>query len=137
MGDTAASRDAGAEASETTVGSGSGDALLLVFLPMLTVQVLAQNLCLDAGQLAFALVMVLLCTGRRWAAGRAPGAVGRTAALTAVGLLTPGTPLGSLSGLTPLPLVYYVAHEREGSTWPNHTRGGGGSPCWCSHWPSM
>ncbi|MFI7399210.1 magnesium-translocating P-type ATPase [Streptomyces sp. NPDC049541] len=153
--------------------------LLLPFLPMLPAQVLAQNLCFDAAQLAFAhdrphpsvlrrptllrprdllrfivgfgvlnsvadlatfgvlelalhgpwglddqavfhsgwftenlltqaLVMVLLRTGRR-AAGRGPGPIGWAAgALAAVGLLLPVSPLGSLLGLTPLPLLYYL-----------------------------
>ncbi|WP_425587126.1 magnesium-translocating P-type ATPase [Streptomyces violaceusniger] len=153
--------------------------LLLPFLPMLPVQVLAQNLCFDAAQLAFAydrphkavlrrptrlrprdllrfiagfgtlnavadlatfavlaftlhgadalddeavfhsgwftenlltqaLVMLLLCTGRRSAEGHTPGTVGwAAAALTVVGLLVPVSPLGSLFGLTPLPVLYY------------------------------
>ncbi|MGW3035983.1 magnesium-translocating P-type ATPase [Streptomyces sp. NPDC001178] len=153
--------------------------LLLPFLPMLPAQVLAQNLCFDAAQLAFAhdrphpsvlrrptllrprdllrfiigfgvlnavadlatfgvlelalhgpeglddqavfhsgwftenlltqaLVMVLLRTGRL-AAGRGPGPIGWAAgALAAVGLLLPVSPLGSLLGLTPLPLLYYL-----------------------------
>ncbi|MFF4500008.1 magnesium-translocating P-type ATPase [Streptomyces sp. NPDC001401] len=153
--------------------------LLLPFLPMLPAQVLAQNLCFDAAQLAFAhdrphpsvlrrptvlrprdllrfiigfgvlnavadlatfgvlelalhgpeglddqavfhsgwftenlltqaLVMVLLRAGRR-AAGRGPGPIGWAAgALAAVGLLLPVSPLGSLLGLTALPLLYYL-----------------------------
>ncbi|RPF33627.1 magnesium-translocating P-type ATPase [Streptomyces sp. TLI_185] len=153
--------------------------LLLPFLPMLPAQVLAQNLCFDAAQLAFAhdrphpsvlrrptllrprdllrfiigfgvlnavadlatfgvlelalhgpeglddqavfhsgwftenlltqaLVMVLLRAGRL-AAGRGPGPIGWAAgALAAVGLLLPVSPLGSLLGLTPLPLLYYL-----------------------------
>ncbi|MEV6940852.1 magnesium-translocating P-type ATPase [Streptomyces sp. NPDC051172] len=153
--------------------------LLLPFLPMLPAQVLAQNLCFDAAQLAFAhdrphpsvlrrptllrprdllrfivgfgvlnavadlatfgvlelalhgpgglddravfhsgwftenlltqaLVMVLLRTGRL-AVGRGPGPIGWAAgALAAVGLLLPVSPLGSLLGLTPLPLLYYL-----------------------------
>lgn len=151
--------------------------LLLPFLPMLPVQVLMQNLCFDAAQLAFAydrpgaaalrrptvlrpraflkmitgfgalnaiadlatfgvlalaldgpgagddeavfhsawftenlltqaLVMVLLRTGR---GGRGFGPVGWAAAvLVAVGLLVPLGPLGSVFGMTPLPLMYYV-----------------------------
>jgi Mg2+-importing ATPase len=154
--------------------------LLLPFLPMLPAQVLAQNLCFDAAQLAFAharphpallrrpaalhprallrfivgfgvlnavadlatfgvlalalhgsdalddravfhsgwftenlltqaLVMFLLRTGRRTAEGRTPGPVGRAAAaLTAVGLVLPVSPLGTLLGLTPLPVLYYL-----------------------------
>ncbi|MGW2911844.1 magnesium-translocating P-type ATPase [Streptomyces asoensis] len=154
--------------------------LLLPFLPMLPAQVLAQNLCFDAAQLAFAhdrphpsvlrrptvlrprallrfitgfgalnavadlatfgvlalalhgpdalddeavfhsgwftenlltqaLVMLLLRGGRRQAEGRTPGPVGRAAgALTAVGLLLPLSPVGSLLGLTPLPALYYL-----------------------------
>ncbi|MFI9562737.1 magnesium-translocating P-type ATPase [Streptomyces rishiriensis] len=154
--------------------------LLLPFLPMLPAQVLAQNLCFDAAQLAFArdrphpavlrrptvlrprallrfivgfgalnavadlatfgvlalalhgpdalddeavfhsgwftenlvtqaLVMLLLRGGRRRAEGSASGPVGRAAgALTAVGLLLPLSPLGSLLGLTSLPALYYV-----------------------------
>ncbi|MGW2719038.1 magnesium-translocating P-type ATPase [Streptomyces sp. NPDC001492] len=153
--------------------------LLMPFLPMLPAQVLAQNLCFDAAQLAFAhdrphpsvlrrptllrprdllrfiigfgvlnavadlatfgvlelalhgpeglddqavfhsgwftenlltqaLVMVLLRAGRL-AAGRGPGPIGWAAgALAAVGLLLPVSPLGSLLGLTPLPLLYYL-----------------------------
>lgn len=156
-----------------------GAGLLLPFLPMLPAQVLAQNLCFDAAQLAFAydrphpsvlrrptvlrprdllrfiigfgvlnavadlatfgvlelalhgpgglddravfhsgwftenlltqaLVMVLLRAGRR-EAGRGPGPIGWAAgALAAVGLLLPVSPLGSLLGLTPLPLLYYL-----------------------------
>ncbi|MER7638982.1 magnesium-translocating P-type ATPase [Streptomyces sp. NPDC126522] len=154
--------------------------LLLPYLPMLPAQVLAQNLCFDAAQLAFAhdrphpavlrrptvlrprdllrfivgfgalnavadlatfgvlafalygpdglddeavfhsgwftenlitqaLVMLLLRAGRHTAEGRRPGPIGWAAgALTAVGLLLPFTPLGSLLGLTPLPAVYYL-----------------------------
>ncbi|MEU6220158.1 magnesium-translocating P-type ATPase [Streptomyces sp. NPDC047022] len=153
--------------------------LLLPFLPMLPAQVLAQNLCFDAAQLAFAhdrparrelrrptvlrprdflryitgfgvvnavadlatfavlafalygpdalddevvfhsawftenlltqaLVMVLLRSGRTRAEGRAGGPVGRAATvLAAVGLLLPLTPLGSLLGLSALPVAYY------------------------------
>jgi Mg2+-importing ATPase len=153
--------------------------LLLPFLPMLPAQVLAQNLCFDAAQLAFAhdrphpsvlrrptalrprdllrfitgfgvlnavadlatfgvlalalhrpeglddqavfhsgwftenlltqaLMMLLLRAGRR-TAGRGPGPIGWAAgALAAVGLLLPVSPLGSLLGLTPLPLLYYL-----------------------------
>ncbi|MCD9872262.1 magnesium-translocating P-type ATPase [Streptomyces sp. NR30] len=156
-----------------------GAGLLLPFLPMLPAQVLAQNLCFDAAQLAFAydrphpsvlrrptvlrprdllrfiigfgvlnavadlatfgvlelalhgpgglddravfhsgwftenlltqaLVMVLLRAGRR-EAGRGPGSIGWAAgALAAAGLLLPVSPLGSLLGLTPLPLLYYL-----------------------------
>ncbi|MGR6973153.1 magnesium-translocating P-type ATPase [Streptomyces cynarae] len=154
--------------------------LLLPFLPMLPAQVLAQNLCFDAAQLAFAydrpaasalarptvlrprdflrfitgfgllnavadlatfgvlalalhgpdaldddavfhsawftenlltqaLVMLLLRSGRRLAEGRAPGPLGRAAAvLAAVGLLLPLSPLGSLLGLTALPVTYHL-----------------------------
>ncbi len=151
--------------------------LLLPYLPMLPAQVLAQNLCFDVAQLAFAhdrphpavlrrptvlrprdllrfivgfgalnavadlatfgvlafalyglddeavfhsgwftenlitqaLVMLLLRAGRHTAEGRKPGPIGWAAgALTAVGLLLPFTPLGSLLGLTPLPAVYYL-----------------------------
>ncbi|MFJ8061925.1 magnesium-translocating P-type ATPase [Streptomyces sp. NPDC096142] len=154
--------------------------LLLPYLPMLPAQVLAQNLCFDAAQLAFAhdrphpavlrrptvlrprdllrfiigfgalnaiadlatfgvlafalygpdglddeavfhsgwftenlitqaLVMLLLRAGRHTAEARGPGPIGWAAgALTAVGLLLPFTPLGSLLGLTPLPAVYYL-----------------------------
>jgi Mg2+-importing ATPase len=154
--------------------------LLLPFLPMLPAQVLAQNLCFDAAQLAFAydrpsprvltrptvlrppdflrfitgfgllnavadlatfgvlalalhgpdtldddavfhsawftenlltqaLVMLLLRSGRRVAEGRAPGPLGRAAAvLAAVGLLLPLSPLGSLLGLTALPVTYHL-----------------------------
>ncbi|WP_329552200.1 magnesium-translocating P-type ATPase [Streptomyces sp. NBC_00988] len=154
--------------------------LLLPFLPMLPAQVLAQNLCFDAAQLAFAydrphpsvlhrptvlrprdllrfitgfgvlnacadlatfgvlalalhgpdglddaavfhsgwftenlitqaLVMTLLRSGRHAAEGRKPGPIGWAAAtLTAVGLLLPVSPLGSLLGLTPLPALYYL-----------------------------
>ncbi|WP_425579618.1 magnesium-translocating P-type ATPase [Streptomyces coacervatus] len=153
--------------------------LLLPFLPMLPAQVLAQNLCFDAAQLAFAydrphpsvlrrptvlrprellrfitgfgvlnavadlatfgvlelalhgpdglddravfhsgwftenlltqaLVMLLLRAGRR-TTGRRPGPIGWAAgALAAVGLLLPVSPLGSLLGLTPLPVLYYL-----------------------------
>ncbi|WP_320780830.1 magnesium-translocating P-type ATPase [Streptomyces sp. CRN 30] len=153
--------------------------LLLPFLPMLPAQVLAQNLCFDAAQLAFAhdrphpslsrrptvldprallrfvtgfgvlnaaadlatfaalalalrgsgggvdeagfhsgwftenlltqaLVMLVLRMGRRGAGGRAPGPVGRSAAaLAAVGLVLPPSPLGPLLGLTSLPAPYY------------------------------
>ncbi|MFE7166135.1 magnesium-translocating P-type ATPase [Streptomyces sp. NPDC057616] len=154
--------------------------LLLPFLPMLPAQVLAQNLCFDAAQLAFAhdrphpsvlrrptvlrprqllrfitgfgvlnavadlatfgvlafalsgfegladasafhsgwftenlltqaLVMVLLRAGRRSATGGRPGPIGWAAgALATVGLLVPVSPLGSLLGLSPLPLLYYL-----------------------------
>ncbi|MDV7219065.1 magnesium-translocating P-type ATPase [Streptomyces prunicolor] len=154
--------------------------LLLPFLPMLPAQVLAQNLCFDAAQLAFAydrphpsvlrrptvlrprdllrfitgfgvlnavadlatfgvlalalhgpdglddaavfhsgwftenlitqaLVMTLLRSGRHAAEGRIPGPIGWAAAtLTAVGLVLPVSPLGSLLGLTPLPTLYYL-----------------------------
>lgn len=152
--------------------------LLLPFLPMLPAQVLAQNLCFDAAQLAFAhdrphpssarrptvldprgllrfitgfgvlnatadlatfaalalalrgsggdgqavfhsgwftenlltqaLVMVVLRVGRRGAEGRTPGPVGwAAAALAAVGLALPPSPLGPLLGLTSLPAPYY------------------------------
>ncbi|MFC8124907.1 magnesium-translocating P-type ATPase [Streptomyces sp. NPDC057302] len=153
--------------------------LLLPFLPMLPAQVLVQNLCFDAAQLAFAyerphpavlarptvlrpraflrlitgfgalnaladlatflvltlalhgpgavddqavfhsgwftenlltqaLVMLLLRTGRRRAEGRTPGPVGLSvAALAAVGLLLPLSPLGPLLGMTALPVLYY------------------------------
>ncbi|MGW5739281.1 MULTISPECIES: magnesium-translocating P-type ATPase [Streptomyces] len=153
--------------------------LLLPFLPMLPAQVLAQNLCFDAAQLAFAhdrphpavlrrptvlrpraflrfitgfgalnaladlatflvlalaldgpgavddqavfhsgwftenlltqaLVMLLLRSGRRRAEGRTPGPVGwAVAALAAVGLLLPLSPLGPLLGMTALPGLYY------------------------------
>ncbi|MEV0634270.1 magnesium-translocating P-type ATPase [Streptomyces sp. NPDC050619] len=154
--------------------------LLLPFLPMLPAQVLVQNLCFDAAQLAFAydrpgaaalrrpavlrpraflrfitgfgalnavadlatfavlalalngpdalddrtvfhsawftenlltqaLVMLLLRTGRGLAEGRAPGPVGRAAALLAVaGLLLPPSPLGASLGMTALPAAYYL-----------------------------
>jgi Mg2+-importing ATPase len=154
--------------------------LLLPFLPMLPAQVLVQNLCFDAAQLAFAydrpgaaalrgpavlrpraflrfitafgalnavadlatfavlalalrgpdalddrtvfhsawftenlltqaLVMLLLRTGRGLAEGRAPGPVGRAAALLAVaGLLLPPSPLGAPLGMTALPVPYYL-----------------------------
>ncbi|MFI5888057.1 magnesium-translocating P-type ATPase [Streptomyces sp. NPDC051554] len=154
--------------------------LLLPFLPMLPAQVLAQNLCFDAAQLAFAydrphpsvlrrptvlrprdllrfitgfgvlnavadlatfgvlalalhgpdglddeavfhsgwftenlitqaLVMTLLRSGRHTAEGSKPGPIGWAAVtLTAVGLLLPVSPLGSLLGLTPLPALYYL-----------------------------
>jgi Mg2+-importing ATPase len=55
-----------------------------------------------------ALVMVLLRAGRR-AAGGGPGPIGWAAgALAAAGLLLPVSPLGSLLGLSPLPLLYYL-----------------------------
>ncbi|MGE6734093.1 HAD-IC family P-type ATPase, partial [Streptomyces sp. NPDC059900] len=154
--------------------------LLLPFLPMLPAQVLVQNLCFDAAQLAFAyerphrallrrptvlrpraflrfitgfgalnaladlatflvlalalhgpggvddqavfhsgwftenlltqaLVMLLLRTGRRRAEGGMPGPVGLSvAALAAVGLLLPLSPLGLLLGMTALPGLYYL-----------------------------
>jgi Mg2+-importing ATPase len=154
--------------------------LLLPFLPMLPAQVLAQNLCFDAAQLAFAhdrpgaavlrrptvlrprtfltfitgfgvlnavadlatfavlalalrgpdavdddvlfhsawftenlltqaLVMLLLRTGRSLAEGRGPGPVGwAAAALAAVGVLLPLSPLGAVLGMTGLALPYYV-----------------------------
>ncbi|MEU5952947.1 HAD-IC family P-type ATPase [Streptomyces sp. NPDC047525] len=154
--------------------------LLLPFLPMLPAQVLVQNLCFDAAQVAFAyerphpavlrrptvlrpraflrfitgfgalnaladlatflvlalalhgpgavddqavfhsgwftenlltqaLVMLLLRTGRRRAEGRTPGPVGwSVAALAAVGLLLPLSPLGPLLGMTALPGLYYL-----------------------------
>ncbi|MFJ2769255.1 magnesium-translocating P-type ATPase [Streptomyces sp. NPDC087300] len=146
--------------------------LLLPFLPMLPVQVLAQNLCFDAAQLAFAhdrpaaadtrrptvlrprsflrfitgfgllgaladlatfgalaltagawddaaafhsgwftenllaqsLVILLLRTGPRPAPGPLRAAA---AALAAIGVLLPLTPLGAPLGLAPLPLPYY------------------------------
>ncbi|WP_320784737.1 magnesium-translocating P-type ATPase [Streptomyces sp. CRN 30] len=153
--------------------------LLLPFLPMLPAQVLAQNLCFDAAQLAFAgerprpsalrrpqllrsrdllrfitgfgalnavadlatfavlaytlhgpgtgddeaefhsgwftenlltqaLVMLLLRVGRQGAAGRRPGPVAwSAAALAAVGVLLPPSPLGPPLGLTALPAPYY------------------------------
>ena len=154
--------------------------LLLPFLPMLPAQVLAQNLCFDAAQLAFAhdrpgaavlrrptvlrsreflkfitgfgvlnavadlatfgvlalalrgpdavddevlfhsawftenlltqaLVMLLLRTGRSLAEGRTPGPVGwAAAALAAVGVLLPLSPLGGALGMTGPALPYYV-----------------------------
>ncbi|MET7569424.1 magnesium-translocating P-type ATPase [Streptomyces sp. NPDC005492] len=154
--------------------------LLLPFLPMLPAQVLAQNLCFDAAQLAFAhdrphpsvlrrptvlrprellrfitgfgvlnavadlatfgvlflalngpdglddaavfhsgwftenlitqaLVMLLLRSGRHTAEGNRPGPIDwAAAALTTAGLLLPVSPLGSLLGLTPLPVLYYL-----------------------------
>ncbi|WP_307853854.1 magnesium-translocating P-type ATPase [Streptomyces tagetis] len=154
--------------------------LLLPFLPMLPAQVLAQNLCFDAAQLAFAydrprpsallrptalrprellgfitrfgalnatadlvtfgvlalalhgpgtgddeavfhsgwftenlltqaLVMLLLRLGARAAGGGRPGPVAwAAAALAAVGLALPPSPLGPALGLTALPVLYYV-----------------------------
>ncbi|WP_051821281.1 magnesium-translocating P-type ATPase [Streptomyces sp. NRRL F-5065] len=154
--------------------------LLLPFLPMLPAQVLAQNLCFDAAQLAFAydrprpaallrptalcprellgfitrfgvlnatadlvtfgvlalalhgpgtgddeavfhsgwftenlltqaLVMLLLRLGARAAGGARPGPVAwAAAALAAVGLALPPSPLGPALGLTALPVLYYV-----------------------------
>jgi len=56
-----------------------------------------------------AVVMLLLRTGRRTLRGRAPGPVGRAAAvLAAVGLLLPPSPLGAALGMTGLPLPYYL-----------------------------
>ncbi|WP_329533220.1 magnesium-translocating P-type ATPase [Streptomyces sp. NBC_01450] len=154
--------------------------ILLPFLPMLPTQVLVQNMCFDAAQLAFAhdrpapgalkrptvlrsrdllgfitgfgllnavadlatfgvlalavhgpgaandesvfhsgwftenlltqaLVMLLLRIGRRGAEGRRePGPVGwGAAALTAVGLALPLSPLGPPLGMTALPAFYY------------------------------
>nr|WP_229821178.1 magnesium-translocating P-type ATPase [Streptomyces ruber] len=55
-----------------------------------------------------ALVMVLLRTGRRGAEGRTPGPIGwAAAALAAVGLLLPLSPVGPVLGLTALPAAYY------------------------------
>ncbi|MFF8394005.1 magnesium-translocating P-type ATPase [Streptomyces sp. NPDC016172] len=55
-----------------------------------------------------AAVMLLLRTGRRGGAGRAPGPVGLAAAgLAAVGLLLPPSPLGAALGMTGLPAAYY------------------------------
>ncbi|GGN06514.1 magnesium-translocating P-type ATPase [Streptomyces fuscichromogenes] len=154
--------------------------LLLPFLPMLPAQVLIQNLCFDAAQLAYvhdrphpsaldrptvlrprellrfitgfgllnavadlatfgvlafalhgpgtgddqaifhsgwftenlltqALVMLLLREGRLWAQGRKPGSVAwAAAALAAVGLLLPPSPLGPQLGLTALSPAYYL-----------------------------
>ncbi|MEU1403682.1 magnesium-translocating P-type ATPase [Streptomyces sp. NPDC005728] len=154
--------------------------LLLPFLPMLPAQVLAQNLCFDASQLAFAhdrpdaralrrptvlrppaflrfvtvfgvlnavadlatfgvlalalhgpdavddeavfhsawftenlltqaLVMLLVRTGRRIAEGRRPGPVGgAAAALAAVGVLLPPSPLGAALGMAALPAAYHL-----------------------------
>ncbi|MGW7539551.1 magnesium-translocating P-type ATPase [Streptomyces sp. NPDC054770] len=154
--------------------------LLLPFLPMLPAQVLIQNLCFDAAQLAYvhdrphpsvlvrptvlrprellrfitgfgllnavadlatfgvlalalhgpgtgddeaifhsgwftenlltqALVMLLLREGRLWARGRRPGSVAwAAAALAAVGLLLPPSPLGPPLGLTTLSPAYYL-----------------------------
>ncbi|MFD8819511.1 magnesium-translocating P-type ATPase [Streptomyces sp. NPDC059627] len=154
--------------------------LLLPFLPMLPAQVLIQNLCFDAAQLAYvhdrphpsvlvrptvlrprellrfitgfgllnavadlatfgvlalalhgpgtgddeaifhsgwftenlltqALVMLLLREGRLWAQGRRPGSVAwAAAALAAVGLLLPPSPLGPPLGLTTLSPAYYL-----------------------------
>ncbi|MEU0831108.1 magnesium-translocating P-type ATPase [Streptomyces sp. NPDC005969] len=152
----------------------------LPFLPMLPAQVLTQNLCFDAAQLAFAydrpppsvlrrptvlsprellrfitgfgalnaaadlatfgvlalalhglgttedeavfhsgwftenlltqaLVMLLLRLGRVGAQGRRPGPVAwAAAALAAIGLLLPPSPLGPPLGLTALPATYYL-----------------------------
>ncbi|MER6352095.1 magnesium-translocating P-type ATPase [Streptomyces sp. NPDC001634] len=56
-----------------------------------------------------ALVMLLLRSARCAAEGRAPGPVGRAAAvLAAVGLLLPLTPLGALLGMNTLPAEYYL-----------------------------
>jgi hypothetical protein len=56
-----------------------------------------------------ALVMTLLRSGRHAADGRKPGPIGwAAAALTAVGLVLPVSPLGSLLGLTPLPPLCYL-----------------------------
>ncbi|MEU6369240.1 magnesium-translocating P-type ATPase [Streptomyces sp. NPDC046931] len=56
-----------------------------------------------------ALVMVLLRSGRSLAEGRAPGPVGRAAAvLAAVALLLPFTPLGATLGMIALPVGYYL-----------------------------
>ncbi|MFF7468963.1 magnesium-translocating P-type ATPase [Streptomyces sp. NPDC008092] len=154
--------------------------LLLPYLPMLPSQVLIQNLCFDAAQLAYvhdrphpsvlvrptvlrprellrficgfgllnavadlatfgvlalalhgpgtgddeaifhsgwftenlitqALVMMLLREGRLWAHGRKPGSVvWAAAALAAVGLLLPPSPLGPPLGLTTLSPAYYL-----------------------------
>ncbi|MFF1692599.1 magnesium-translocating P-type ATPase [Streptomyces sp. NPDC058257] len=55
------------------------------------------------------LVMLLLRTGRRRAEGRTPGPVVLSvAALAAVGLLLPLSPLGPLLGMTALPGPYYL-----------------------------
>ncbi|MFF7333594.1 magnesium-translocating P-type ATPase [Streptomyces sp. NPDC008150] len=186
----AAGRDAGGNIAtylRVTLSSNLGNViamlaagLLLPFLPMLPAQVLAQNLCFDVAQLAFAhdrphpavlrrptvlrprellrliggfgainavadlatfgvlflasrgsgglddasvfhsgwftenlltqaLVMVLLRVGRPTARRGTPGAVGLAAlGLSAVGLLLPVSPLGSLLGLTALPVTYYA-----------------------------
>ncbi|WP_069813042.1 magnesium-translocating P-type ATPase [Streptomyces sp. TP-A0874] len=154
--------------------------LLLPFLPMLPAQVLVQNLCFDAAQLALAydrpapaalrapsrlrpadfvrfitrfgiinaaadlatfavlvlavrgaaepggeavfhagwftenlltqaLVMLLLRAGRRTAEGRRPSVIGlAAAALAAIGILLPLSPLGASLGLVALPPVYYL-----------------------------
>ncbi|MEU1318362.1 magnesium-translocating P-type ATPase [Streptomyces tibetensis] len=56
-----------------------------------------------------AAVMLLLRTGRRDAAVRAPGPVGLAAAgLAAVGLLLPPSPLGAALGMTAQPAAYYL-----------------------------
>ncbi|MFJ8595356.1 magnesium-translocating P-type ATPase [Streptomyces sp. NPDC093598] len=56
-----------------------------------------------------AAVMLLLRTGRRDAAGRAPGPVGLAAGgLAVVGLLLPPSPLGTALGMTALPVAYYL-----------------------------
>ncbi|MFE6158703.1 magnesium-translocating P-type ATPase [Streptomyces sp. NPDC056486] len=55
------------------------------------------------------LVMLLLRTGRRRAEGRKPGPVVLSvAALAAVGVLLPLSPLGPLLGMTALPGLYYL-----------------------------
>ncbi|MEV3968674.1 magnesium-translocating P-type ATPase [Streptomyces sp. NPDC050698] len=56
-----------------------------------------------------AAVMLLLRTGRRDAAGSAPGPVGLAAGgLAVVGLLLPPSPLGAALGMTALPAAYYL-----------------------------
>ncbi|MFF9169453.1 MULTISPECIES: HAD-IC family P-type ATPase [unclassified Streptomyces] len=186
----AAGREAGANIAtylRVTLSSNLGNViamlsagLLLPFLPMLPAQVLVQNLCFDAAQLAFAydrphprllarptlldprdllrfltgfgvlnavadlatfgalalalhgpgtgddqaefhsgwftenlltqaLVMLLLRTGRHAAERRAPSPVTwAAAALVAVGLVLPPSPLGPPLGLTSLPGLYYA-----------------------------
>lgn len=55
-----------------------------------------------------ALVMVVLCTGRRAAEGRAPGPVHwAAAALAVLGILVPLSPIGSLCGMTGPPPASY------------------------------